>query len=147
MNRRAATLAAVALAVAALGVVTAASYQEARALLHHRGVRPRVTPADSGLAYETVPFAASDGTVLEGWWIVPRDGVRRRDLATVVLCHPEDDSLAVATGFSGKARMLSWAGPLSRAGFAVTCGVVPVRTRSAGRCTTTCSSTGWLPSC
>ena len=119
MTRRAATIAAVALAVIALGVVTAASYEEARALLSHRGTRPRVTPADSGLAYETVPFAASDGTVLEGWWIVPRDGVRRRDLATVVLAHPEVDSLALATGVSGKARMLGWAAPLSRAGFIV----------------------------
>jgi pimeloyl-ACP methyl ester carboxylesterase len=119
MTRRAATIAAVALAVIALGVVTAASYEEARALLQHRGTRARVTPADSGLAYETVPFAASDGTVLEGWWIVPKDGVRRRDLATVVLCHPEVDSLALATGTSGKARMLGWAAPLSRAGFIV----------------------------
>src|SRR5258708_2239874 len=119
MTRRAAWIAAAALAVIALGVLTAASYEEARALLHHPRARPAVTPSDSALAYETVPFRAVDGTVLEGWWIVPRDGVRRRDLATVVLCHPEDDSLAVATGLSGKARMLGWAAPLSRAGFIV----------------------------
>ncbi len=106
-------------ALLALGLVTWASYDEARRLVHHRGVRPSVTPADSGLTYETVPFAATDGTRLEGWWIVPKDGARRSDLATVILCHPEDDSFAIATGMSGKARVLPLAVALSRAGFLV----------------------------
>jgi len=107
------------LAVAAVAAVTAASFHEARQLVNHRGARPPVTPADSGLAYETVPFRSTDGLALEGWWIVPKDGVRRPDLATVILCHPEDDSLAVATGRTGKARVLPLAVALSRAGFIV----------------------------
>ena len=114
MNRRAA-LAAAALAVVALGAVTAASFFEARALVRHRGTKPPVTPADSELAFDTVPFRATDGTVLEGWWIRPRDGARRPDLATVVLCHPEDEG----RGPSGKAAMLGPATALSRAGFIV----------------------------
>jgi len=118
-RRAASAVLLAALLVLALFAVTLASRNEARRLVHHRGTRAAVTPADSGLNYETVPFAAIDGARLEGWWIVPKDGVRRPDLATVILCHPEDDSLAVATGRSGKARVLPLAVALSRAGFLV----------------------------
>ena len=49
----------------------------------------------------------------------PDDGVRRPDLAVAVLAHAEDDSIALATGISGKARMLRHAGYLHRAGYIV----------------------------
>jgi Serine aminopeptidase, S33 len=105
------------IAVVALGAVTAISYFAAKELLQHRSARPSVTPADSGLAYSVVPLKARDGTVLEGWWIRPRDGVRRRDLATVVLAHAADGERPGA--LTGKAGMLRHAAWLSRAGFIV----------------------------
>jgi len=106
-----------AIAVVALGAVTAISYFAAQALTRHRSVRPAVTPADSGLIYQTVPLVARDGTKLEGWWIIPRDGVRRPDLATVVLAHAADGERPGA--LTGKAGMLRHAAWLSRAGFIV----------------------------
>jgi NADH:ubiquinone oxidoreductase subunit 2 (subunit N) len=105
------------IAVVAVVAVTAISYFAAQALLHHRSARPSVTPADSGLIYQTVPLVARDGTKLEGWWIIPRDGVRRRDLATVVLAHAADGEIPGAlTGKAGMLRQATW---LSRAGFIV----------------------------
>jgi pimeloyl-ACP methyl ester carboxylesterase len=105
--------------VAAVLAVTVFSYRAADQAVQHRGTRPAVTPADSGLAYSVVPLRARDGTDLEGWWITPADGVRRPDLAVVVLAHPEDDSLSLAREVGGKARMLRHAGYLHRAGFIV----------------------------
>ena len=97
--------------------VTAISYFAAQALTHRWSFGPEVTPADSGLIYQKVPLLARDGTKLEGWWIIPRDGVRRPDLATVVLAHPADGERPGA--LTGKAGMLRHAAWLSRAGFIV----------------------------
>lgn len=105
------------IAVMACAAITAISLYTARELLNHRSARPAVTPADSGLAYSVVPLRARDGTVLEGWWIRPRDGARRRDLATVVLAHAADGERPGA--LTGKAGMLRHAAWLSRAGFIV----------------------------
>jgi len=105
------------IAVAACVAVTAISFFAARALTHHRSSRPSVTPADSGLTYQVVPLKAKDGTVLEGWWIIPKDGQRRRDLATVILVHGADGEAPEVQ--TGKAGMLRDAAPLSRAGFIV----------------------------
>jgi dienelactone hydrolase len=116
-RRRSFWLAAVTVAVVAFGAMTAISYFAAQALTHHRSARPAVTPADSGLIYQTVPLMARDGTKLEGWWIIPRDGVRRRDLATVVLAHAADGEKPGAP--TGKAGMLWQAAWLSRAGYIV----------------------------
>lgn len=50
--------------------------------LTHRAVLTEVqTPADFGLAFEEVPFLASDGLRLRGWWI-PADG---SDRAVIIL--------------------------------------------------------------
>jgi fermentation-respiration switch protein FrsA (DUF1100 family) len=117
LRRRRFWLAVLAIAVTAGVAVTAISFFESRALLSHRSVRPAVTPADSGLAYDVVPLRARDGTVLEGWWIRPRDGARRRDLATIVLAHAADGERPDA--LTGKAGMLRQAAWLSRAGFIV----------------------------
>ena len=105
------------IAVVAGVAVTAISYFAAQAMLRHRSARPAVTPADSGLAYDVVPLRARDGTVLEGWWIRPRDGARRPDLATVVLAHAADGERPGA--LTGKAGMLRQAAWLSRAGYIV----------------------------
>ena len=103
--------------MAACVAVTAISFFAARALTHHRSSRPSVTPADSGLTYQVVPLKAKDGTALEGWWIIPKDGVRRRDLATVVLAHAADgEKPELLTGKAGMLRHAVW---LSRAGFIV----------------------------
>jgi pimeloyl-ACP methyl ester carboxylesterase len=103
--------------VVACVAITANSFFAAEVLMHHRSSRPSVTPADSGLAYDVVPLQASDGTLLEAWWIRPRDGHRRWDLATVILAHPADGELPGAP--TGKAAMLPEAQFLSRAGFIV----------------------------
>jgi len=108
--------------------------------VQHRGARPAVTPADSGLAFSVVPLAARDGTVLEGWWITPADGVRRPDLAVVVLAHAEDDSASLAQHIGGKARMLRHAEYLHRAGFIV----LLFDFRSYGGSTGTRTSGGYL---
>lgn len=116
-RRRGFWLAFLGTAVIALAAVTAASYWAARQLLYHRSARPGVTPADSGLVAQVVPIGARDGTTLEGWWIVPRDGERRPDLATVVLAHGTDrEEVGFPTGKAGMLRYATW---LSRAGFIV----------------------------
>ena len=82
---------AVLIAVVALVAVTAISFLTARELVAHRGAYvPALTPADSGMRYQTVPLKARDGTLLEGWWIPPSSNNRRPDLAVVVLAHAED---------------------------------------------------------
>ena len=116
-SRRSVWLVVLSIAVVAVLAVTAVSFFASRALLRHRSARPAVTPADSGLIYQTVPLVARDGTKLEGWWIVPRDGVRRPDLATVVLAHAADGERPGA--LTGKAGMLRHAAWLSRVGFIV----------------------------
>ena len=116
-RRRGFWLALLSIAVVAGVAVTAISYFAAQALTHHRSSRPAVTPADSGLAYDVVPLRARDGTVLEGWWIRPRDGARRADLATVVLAHAADgETPGAPTGKAGMLRQAAW---LSRAGYIV----------------------------
>jgi dipeptidyl aminopeptidase/acylaminoacyl peptidase len=117
VSRRSLWLGVLSIAVVAVVAVTAISYFAAQALTHHRSARPAVTPADSGLIYQMVPLMARDGTKLEGWWIIPRDGVRRPDLATVVLAHAADGERPGA--LTGKAGMLRHAAWLSRAGFIV----------------------------
>jgi pimeloyl-ACP methyl ester carboxylesterase len=117
VSRRSLWLGVLSIAVVAVVAVTAISYFAAQALTRHRSSRPSVTPADSGLIYQTVPLVARDGTKLEGWWIIPRDGVRRPDLATVVLAHAADGERPGA--LTGKAGMLRHAAWLSRAGFIV----------------------------
>jgi pimeloyl-ACP methyl ester carboxylesterase len=80
---------------------TFASFHVAHRTLAHRGVPAGPTPADWGLAFDEVPFGSRDGTRLSAWWIRPADGVRRRDLAVVVLAHDIEgtraDLLPVAT--------------------------------------------------
>ena len=116
---------AVLIAVTALVAVTAISFLTARELVAHRGAYvSALTPADSGMRYQTVPLRAADGTLLEGWWIPPSDGARRPDLAVVVLAHAEDGAwtrLSSPGGrpVSGKARMLEYATWLHREGFIV----------------------------
>lgn len=97
------------LALIAGSAILVSGLVAARSFVAHRSARPALTPADSGLAYSVIPLRARDGTDLEGWWIPPRDGARRRDLAVVVLAHGEDEL--------GKASMLRHAGYLHRAGF------------------------------
>lgn len=117
LRRRRFWLALLAIAVTAGVAITAISFFAGRTLLSHRSVRPLVTPADSGLAYDVVPLRARDGTVLEGWWIRPRDGARRPDLATIVLAHAADgERRGAPTGKAGMLRQAAW---LSRAGFIV----------------------------
>lgn len=117
LRRRRFWLALLAIAVTAGLAITAISFFAGRALLSHRSVRPSVTPADSGLAYDVVPLRARDGAVLEGWWIRPRDGARRPDLATIVLAHAADrERTGSQTGKAGMLRQAAW---LSRAGFIV----------------------------
>jgi pimeloyl-ACP methyl ester carboxylesterase len=101
-----------ALALFASGV---AAFFTARHALDHRGTPPALTPADSLLPFDVVPLQARDGTKLEGWWIPPRDGVRRADLATVVLAHGADGT--GGAGAPGKASMLRQAAFLHRAGY------------------------------
>lgn len=97
-------------AVAYLSWKTATGY--AARMITHRGPRPvagNPTPADSGMRYSDVPLAARDGTKLAGWWIIPEDGVRRPDLAVVVMAHAADAR--------GKASLLELAPALHRAGY------------------------------
>ncbi|MEP7028468.1 MAG: alpha/beta hydrolase [Candidatus Eisenbacteria bacterium] len=110
------------IAVMAGVAVTAISFFTASLLLDHRGPHSAVTPADSGMAYQTVPLGARDGTRLEGWWIPPSPANRRPDLAVVVLAHAEDGPWTLVRPgvlVSGKARMLRHAAWLHRAGFIV----------------------------
>jgi alpha-beta hydrolase superfamily lysophospholipase len=114
----------VGLAVVVLGTVVAmggagiawnartAATREAARMIDHRGPAPAPgdpTPADSGMRFSEVPLAARDGTKLAGWWIIPEDGVRRPDLAVVVMAHATDDR--------GKASLLELAPALHRAGY------------------------------
>lgn len=101
------TLAAAILAFALFAVVL--PYDMARRFAHHRSARPTETPADSGLSFDVVPLLPRDGTAIEGWWVPPRDGARRPDLAVVILAHGNDER--------GKAHMLRHAGYLHRAGY------------------------------
>jgi pimeloyl-ACP methyl ester carboxylesterase len=109
-SRRRPAFAGLLLAILLLaGAIGFATSRTASRALDHRGARPGLTPADSGLRYDVVPLGARDGTRLEGWWIPPTDSVRRRDLAVVVMAHGVDES--------GKAGMLRHAGYLHRAGY------------------------------
>ena len=88
--------------------------RDAAALIAHRGPAPAPgapTPADSGMRFTDVPLGARDGTRLAGWWIIPEDGVRRPDLAVVVMAHPADNR--------GKASLLPLVPALHRAGYIV----------------------------
>jgi pimeloyl-ACP methyl ester carboxylesterase len=98
------------LVVLVVALMAFASWRIAGRATTFRGAPPAVTPADSGLAFDEVPLRARDGTKLSGWWIRPGDGVRRRDLAVVVLVHDLGES---------KAAMLPEAAELVRAGFIV----------------------------
>ena len=116
-TRRMPALVALAGALVAIGagtfVVFSASSnatREAARLIGHRGPAPAATtPADSGMRFTEVPLGARDGTKLAGWWIIPQDGVRRPDLAVVVLAHASDER--------GKASLLDLAPALHRAGY------------------------------
>src|SRR5688572_22271071 len=94
------------------GIAWRTADEHARAMVEHRGPAPAPgdpTPADSGMRYTEVPLGARDGTKLAGWWIIPEDGVRRPDLAVVVLAHAADER--------GKASLLSLAPALHQAGY------------------------------
>src|SRR5512135_1332685 len=73
--------------------------------MHPPRYRIRRTPGQFGASFETVTFASSDGTRLNGWWI-PAANAR----AVLILCH----------GMSAhRAQMLSWAEWLCKAGFSL----------------------------
>jgi predicted alpha/beta hydrolase len=110
-----------------LAWAAAVSLLFAERVLAFRGVPKGATPADSGLAYDEVPLASRDGTHLSAWWIRPADGVRRPDLAVVVLAHDVEGS---------RADLLPFATRLARAGFLVLDLDLRAHGASAGRRTT-----------
>ncbi len=79
-------------------------------MLTFRGAPDERSTAHYALAADEVAFPSRDGTRLSGWWIRPSDGVRRRDLAVVVLVHDIAGS---------RADLLPNAARLARAGFLV----------------------------
>jgi len=102
----------VAAIVTIYGIAWRTADEHARVMIEHRGPAPAPgdhTPADSGMRYTEVPLGARDGMKLAGWWIIPEDGVRRPDLAVVVMAHAADER--------GKASLLSLAPALHRAGY------------------------------
>ena len=105
-------LAVLAAAAAIYGIAWRTADDHARAMIGHRGPAPAPgdpTPADSGMRFTDVPLGTRDGTKLAGWWIIPEDGVRRPDLAVVVMAHAADER--------GKASLLGLAPALNRAGY------------------------------
>lgn len=81
------TSVAVAFVVLAGGLVAAVSFVSAEGLVHPLRVVPAYTPADAGLPYERVAFAADDGVPLVGWWM-PANASK----GTVVFLHGYGDS-------------------------------------------------------
>jgi fermentation-respiration switch protein FrsA (DUF1100 family) len=67
--------------IAAVGLVVGMSWWQADAFLHPRRHLPTETPADRGLAYQDVAFAASDGVTLRGWYLPSENG------AAVIVGH------------------------------------------------------------
>jgi fermentation-respiration switch protein FrsA (DUF1100 family) len=64
----------VVLALAAVGLVVGVSWLQVDAFVHPHRQFPVETPADLGLAYEDVTFAASDGLLLRGWYLPSENG-------------------------------------------------------------------------
>ncbi len=62
------------LALAAVGLVVGVSWMQVDAFLHPHRQLPVETPADRGLVYEDVLFAASDGLSLRGWYLPSENG-------------------------------------------------------------------------
>jgi fermentation-respiration switch protein FrsA (DUF1100 family) len=62
------------LTLAAVGLVVGVSWMQADAFLHPRRHLPAETPADRGLEYRDVTFAASDGVTLQGWYLPSENG-------------------------------------------------------------------------
>jgi fermentation-respiration switch protein FrsA (DUF1100 family) len=67
--------------LAAVGLVVGVSWLQTDAFLHPRRHLPEDTPADRGLVYQDVSFAASDGVTLRGWYLPSRNG------AAVIVGH------------------------------------------------------------
>ena len=67
------------------GVLLGIGLHGADELIRRRTPDVRTDPADYGLAYENVEFAACDGICLRGWFI-PTD-VTRTARGTVIFCH------------------------------------------------------------
>jgi fermentation-respiration switch protein FrsA (DUF1100 family) len=64
----------VVIALAAVGLVVGVSWMQVDAFLHPHRHLPVETPADRGLVYEDVVFAASDGVSLHGWYLPSKNG-------------------------------------------------------------------------